>query len=271
VFRYALGNLFDFNPETDAIPVADMLEIDQWILLRAEELVAKCRGWYDEFAFHKVYRAVYDFTTTDLSAIYFDISKDRLYTAAPRSVLRRSAQTAMHRIIYALVRLLSPLLSFTAEEVWGYLCKPADSPASVHLALFPEAGELTSGLTIEQRRRLTNWEPLMAARDQVLKALESARADKLIGKSLEARVHLRVGADLYPLLEEYRDELPALFIVSQVVLEKSGEPSMSVEIERAEGDKCERCWKYMPEVGKNAEFPTLCQACQDVVRGLGSE
>ena len=144
VFRYALGNLFDFNPETDSVPAHEMPEIDQWILLRAEELVAKCRGWYDEFAFHKVYRAVYDFTTTDLSAIYFDVSKDRLYTAAPRSVLRRSAQTAMHRIIYALVRLLAPLLSFTAEEVWGYFCKPANSPESVHLTVFPEPSELTS-------------------------------------------------------------------------------------------------------------------------------
>ncbi len=271
VFRYALGNLFDFNPERDAIPVDEMPEIDQWILLRAEELVAKCRGWYDEFAFHKVYRAVYDFTTTDLSAIYFDVSKDRLYTAGPRSISRRSAQTAMYRIIYALVRLLAPLLSFTAEEVWGYLCKPANSPESVHLALFPEPIELTSGLTIEHRKRLTNWEPLMALRDQVLKALESARADKLIGKSLEARVDLRVPDDLYPLLDEYRNDLPALFIVSQVVLEKSSEPSISIAIERADGDKCERCWKYTPEVGRNTEFPTLCDACRDVVRELVGE
>ena len=111
----------------------------------------------------------------------------------------------------------------------------------------------------------------MAVRDLVLKALESARADKLIGKSLEARVRLRAGADLYPLLEEYGAELPALFIVSQVVLEKSSEPSISIEIERAEGDKCERCWKYTTEVGRSAEFPTLCDACQEVVRDLAGE
>src|SRR6202049_2839868 len=118
LFRYALGNLADFNPETDSVPIAEMPEIDQWILLRAGDLVFKCRGWYDEFAFHKVYRAVYDFATTDLSAIYFDISKDRLYTAAPKSRLRRSAQTAVYRIVYALVRLIAPFLAFTTEEVW---------------------------------------------------------------------------------------------------------------------------------------------------------
>jgi len=232
-------------------------------------LVAKCRGWYDEFAFHKVYRAVYDFATTDLSAIYFDISKDRLYTAAPKSSLRRSAQTAMYRITYALVRLIAPFLAFTTEEVWGFLPKPAGSPESVHLALFPEPSELTAGLTVEQRKRLTNWDGLMAVRDQVLKALETARAeDKLIGKSLEARVRLSAGADLYPLLEEYRDELPSVFIVSQVVLEKSSGPGLSVRIERAEGDKCERCWKYTTEVGQNADFPTLCAACQAAVREI---
>jgi isoleucyl-tRNA synthetase len=247
-----------------------MPEIEQWILSRAEDLVAKCRGWYDEFAFHKVYRAVYDFATTDLSAIYFDISKDRLYTAAPKSRLRRSAQTAIYRITYALVRLVAPFLAFTTEEVWGFLTKPAGSPESVHLALFPEPGELTAGLTLEQRKRLTNWDGLLAVRDQVLKALENARTDKMIGKSLEARVWLKAG-DLYPLLEEYRDELPAVFIVSQVVLERSNEPGLSVRIERAEGGKCERCWKYTAEVGQNAEFPALCEACQEAVREILGE
>ena len=272
VFRYALGNLADFNPETDAVPIAEMPEIDQWILSRAEDLVAKCRGWYDEFAFHKVYRAVYDFATTDLSAIYFDISKDRLYTAAPKSRLRRSAQTAIYRIVYALVRLIAPFLSFTTEEVWGFLPKPAGAPDSVHLAMFPEPAELTAGLTIPQRERLTNWDRLMAVRDEVLKALETARADeKLIGKSLEARVQLKAGAELYPLLDQYRNELPAVFIVSQVDLDQSTEPGLSVRIERAEGDKCERCWKYMPEVGTSAEFPTLCAACQDAVREILGE
>jgi isoleucyl-tRNA synthetase len=130
---------------------------------------------------------------------------------------------------------------------------------------------LTAGLTVEQRKRLTNWDGLMAVRDQVLKALETARADKLIGKPLEARVRLDAGANLYPLLEEYRDELPAVFIVSQVVLERSSDPDLSVRIERAEGAKCERCWKYTTEVGQSAEFPTLCAACQEAVREILGE
>ncbi|MGH9632909.1 MAG: isoleucine--tRNA ligase, partial [Bryobacteraceae bacterium] len=124
-FKYALGNLSDFDPESDALPPEQLLEIDQWILFQTEELIRNCRRWYGEFAFHRMYHAVYDFATSDLSAMYFDISKDRLYTAAPRSQSRRSAQTALYRINYALVRLLAPLLTFTTEEVWSHMKRPA--------------------------------------------------------------------------------------------------------------------------------------------------
>jgi len=267
VFRYALGNLYDFNPEKDAVTTAEMPEIDLWILAKTEEMVAKCRAWYDEYAFHKVYRAVYDFTTADLSAVYFDIVRDRLYTTAPRSRARRSAQTAIYRILYALVRLLAPFLSFTTDEVWGELPKPAGSPDSVHLALFPDPSELTLGIAPAQRERLANWDKLMAVRDEVLKALEVARqVEKKIGKPLEAQVILTAPQEVYPLLQEYLDDLPAIFIVSQVVLKKGD--TLSVAIERAEGDKCERCWKYTNEVGQSTEFPTLCEPCQRAVREI---
>jgi isoleucyl-tRNA synthetase len=267
VFRNSLGNLYDFNPETDAVTMEQMPEIDQWILLKTEELVARCRAWYDEYAFHKVYRAVYDFATTDLSAVWVDIAKDRLYTAAPRSLKRLAAQTAIYRIVYALVRLLAPLLSFTTEEVWGYLCKPAGSPDSVHLALLPEPNELTQGLTIQQRERLANWNTLMLVRDQVLKSLEVARqVEKRIGKSSEAKVVLTAGPDFYPLLLEYAADLPAVFIVSQVQLEQGSDHGVSVEIQRAEGSKCERCWKYTLDVGSDPEFPTICAACSDAIK-----
>ncbi len=266
-FRWTLGNLSDFNPERDRVAAGEMAEIDRWILLRAEDLVAKCRAWYGEFAFHKVYRAVYDFAATDLSAVYFDVSKDRLYTAAPKSQRRRSAQTAIYRITQALVRLIAPLLAFTTEEVWGYLPKPAGSPGSVHLALFPEAEELTEGFTAEHRKLLAKWEKLMAVREQVLKPLELARQEKFIGAPLEARVRLKAPDDLYPLLDEYLRELPALFIVSQVELEH-GAGTLTAEIERAAGSKCERCWKYTPEVGQDAEFPTLCAACKEAVQEM---
>jgi isoleucyl-tRNA synthetase len=266
VFKNALGNLYDFNPDLDTVPGHDLAEVDQWILLKAEELIAKCRVWYDEYAFHKVYRAFYDFATTDLSAVWVDIVKDRLYTAGPRSLSRRSAQTALYRITYALVRLLAPVLSFTCEEVWGYLSKPAGSPDSVHLALLPEPSEMTQGITLLQRERLVHWDNLMLVRDQVLKALEVAREEKKIGKSLEAKVVLTAGFDLHPLLGQYESDLPALFIVSQVRLEQGTENGVTVEIQSADGTKCERCWKYTLDVGSDPEFPTLCAPCSGAIK-----
>jgi isoleucyl-tRNA synthetase len=262
-FRYLLGNTSDFRAETDSVPGGRLLEIDQWILIRAEELIARCLVWYQEFAFHKVYRAVYDFATVDLSAIYFDVLKDRLYTSAARSPARRSAQTALDRLAHALVRLAAPILTFTAEEVWTHLRQPE----SVHLALFPAPDELTRDITGEQRKRAGNWDRLIEVRQDVLKSLEVARKEKFIGAPLEARVHLSVNGDLYPLLQEYSSELPGLFIVSQVSLDKrtQGSGDVAVKVERAAGVKCERCWKYTTDVGSNGAFPTICGPCAEAV------
>jgi len=266
VFKNALGNLYDFNPDSDVVLFGELPEIDQWILLKAEELVAKCRAYYDEYAFHKVYRAAYDFATTDLSAVWADIAKDRLYTTAAKSHARRSAQTVNYRIAYALVRLLAPLVSFTTEEVWGYLCKPAGSPDSVHLALFPEPEELTQGITVAQRERLANWDKLMPVREQVLKELEIARQAKQIGKPLEARIVLSTNnSDLYSLLRAYASDLPEAFIVSEVDV-RHGEQDLLVAVERAKGTKCERCWKYKTDVGSDPDFPTICAACADAIK-----
>jgi isoleucyl-tRNA synthetase len=146
------------------------------------------------------------------------------------------------------------------------LCKPAGSPDSVHLALLPEPSELTEGITLQQRERLANWDRLIPVRDQVLKSLEGARADKRIGKSLEAGVVLTAGPDLYPLLNEYAADLPAVFIVSQVEVLRGASDGVSIEIQRAQGAKCERCWKYTLDVGSNPEFPTLCAACSDALK-----
>jgi isoleucyl-tRNA synthetase len=264
-FRYALGNLSDFDPEQDALPAGELLELDQWILTRTETLVHNCREWYNEFAFHRVYHDVYDFATATLSALYFDVLKDRLYTFAPRSRERRSAQTALYRITYALVRLLAPVLTFTSEEVWDSFRRPAGAPDSVHLASFPEPGELTAGLSDGQQKRAANWERLVEVRENVLKRLEVARQEKSIGAPLEARVRLRANGSLYPLLEEYARELPGLFIVSQVALERQPDGALSVEVERAAGAKCERCWKYTTDVGSHPEWPTICAACAEAV------
>jgi isoleucyl-tRNA synthetase len=265
-FRYALSNLFDFDPSRHSVPASAMLEIDQWILVRAEELVRRCVGWYGEYAFHKVYRAAYDFVTIELSSIYFDVLKDRLYTSAAESHARRSAQTAIYRLNYALVRLLAPLMAFTTDEVWGHVSKPEGAPDSVHMALLPAPEELTEGLPEEARVRAANWDRLLPVRDLVLKSLETARQEKFIGAPLEARVRLDVNGDLYPLLQQYAGELPALFIVSQVALSNNGSDQLALRVERAEGTKCERCWKYRTDVGSDQDFPTVCAPCASAVK-----
>jgi isoleucyl-tRNA synthetase len=216
----------------------------------------RCRGWYDTLEFHKVYRAIYDFATADLSARYFDILKDRLYTAATSSTARRSGQTALYKVHYALVRLMAPLLAFTADEVWSYTAKPAGSPSSVHLALLPEPAEVASGL---DAARLAEWDQLMEVRDVVLKALEEARQAKLIGTSLEARVRLQGYRGL-------ETDLPSVFIVSQVLLEPGDQ--LRAVIERADGQKCERCWKYSTAVGQDQEYPTVCDSCSSALRDM---
>jgi len=260
-FRYMLGNLSGFDPDADAVPAAEMAEFDQWILLRAEHLVERCRAWYDEFEFHKVYHNAYAFATVDLSSIYFDVLKDRLYTYAPRSHARRSAQTALYRLLDALVRLLAPIMSFTCEEVWTHMGRTG----SVHTAWFPEPAELSAGLDEAARKRAADWDRLMEVRGNVLKSLETARNEKLIGAPLEARVRLSADGDLYPLLERYARHLPALFIVSQVDLDNAGGEALGVRVERADGTKCQRCWKYTTDVGSDARFPTVCGGCADAL------
>ncbi len=254
--KFSLGNLFDFDPGKNSVALDDMLEIDRWILARTEDLIRRCRAWYDDLEFHKVYRAIYDFATVDLSARYCDILKDRLYTMATNSRERRSGQTALYRVHYALVRLMAPFLSFTTEEVWGYTAKPAGAPESVHLALLPEPEEVASGLA---PAKLAAWDRLMDVRDVVLKALEEARQAKLIGKSLEARVRLQG-------YQDFEADLPEVFIVSQVVLEPGDE--LRAIVERADGTKCERCWRYSTLVGEDDDFPTVCDRCTAALKEM---
>ena len=265
-FKYMLGNTHDFDTAKDSVPGDELFEFDQWILIRAEDLIARCRIWYDEYAFHKIYRAVYDFTTVDLSSIYFDVLKDRLYTSAAKSKGRRSAQTAIHRLVQALVRLLAPILVFTTEEVWGVL----GGEGSVHTAHFPEPSNLTAGISGAQRAHAEHWNDLISVRDGVLKTLEDARQEKTIGAPLEAHVHLTADDALAPVLEEYRSELPGLFIVSQVSLKNGIESGVDVRVERAAGLKCERCWKYLPDVGSRAAWPTICNFCANAVEEIQS-
>jgi isoleucyl-tRNA synthetase len=263
-FRYILGNTSGFKYSEDAVSGDELLEIDQWILFGAEELVRKCRAFYDDFQFHKVYRAVYDFAAADLSSVYFDVLKDRLYTSAPKSLARRSAQTALYRLGYALVRLMAPVLTFTSEEVWPHL----GMKGSVHTSFFPTPDELSHEIPETLRDRTASWDRLMPVRDEVLKALESARQEKYIGAPLEASVVLSASGDLYQLLHSYAGELGGLFIVSRVELKLGEGDSLGVTIGRAPGVKCERCWKYTEDVGCSDEFPTVCAFCASVLEEI---
>lgn len=266
-FRFALSNLFDFDPQAHILADSDLWEIDAWMLRRTGALVAECREWYANFEFHRVYHALHDFCTVDLSAFYFDVLKDRLYTFAPNNRGRRSAQTAVYRIADALVRLIAPILAFTAEEVWKHLPRLASDPESVHMASFRVAKRFEDAF---DGSRSKNWEQLAKVREEVLKALEQARVSKTISGSLEARVTLGADGSLLALLQKYAKSLPALFIVSQVEIAGAdldgATPATSMEglrirVERASGKKCERCWNYSVHVGESADYPTWCERC----------
>jgi isoleucyl-tRNA synthetase len=278
-FRYCLGNLYDFDPQRDALEGGQLEELDAWALWRTAEIMERVRDAYREYAFHKVYRAVYDFATVDLSAFYFDILKDRLYTAPARSRRRRAAQTALYRIADALVRAVAPLLPFTAEEVWTHLPKAAGREKSVHLSLFSGPEELRQRVPQEYLRRLENWPQLIAVRNAALKALEVARQEKFIGGSLEARVLLSAEGELHGLLEAYRHALPSIFIVSQVEIsegplsaaQETELPGLRVEIEKALGAKCERCWNYSEQVGQDSRYPTVCERCSEALEEISRQ
>jgi isoleucyl-tRNA synthetase len=274
LFRYVLSNLDGFDPAKDAVPFNQLEAVDQYILRKTWALAADVIRWYEEFAFHKIYHAVNHFVVVELSAFYVDIVKDRLYTYAKKSQGRRAAQTALWRIGEALTRLLAPIMSFTCDEVWQYLPKLESRPASVHLAKFPEAKDvLGEGVPVEDASQKEDWTKLLAVRDQVLKALEEARNKKEIGKSLEAQIKVTASDPYYPVLERYQPDLRYAFIVSQVNLEKSknGAGNLAVEVAKAAGKECERCWNYSTRVGEDSNYPTLCERCTPVVKQIEGE
>ncbi len=272
--RFVLQNLYDFDPGRSAVAFGEMESLDQFMLLQTADLDAEVREWYSGFAFHKVYQRVLNFCVVDLSAIYFDVLKDRLYTWAPESRGRRSAQTAIWRIGEALVRLLAPMMSFTADEVWHYLPRLQGRPESVHLAQFFSGAEITGNISPREGLDLvrSDWETLLGVRSEVLKALEEARNSKLIGGSLEAGVGLSAPRASLPVLERHRADLRYLFIVSDVQLQAApsgdGTAALGVTVTKAPGQKCERCWNYSLHVGENPEYPTICERCTEALRGL---
>ncbi len=266
--RFLLGNLYDFDPTTNRIATADLPELDRWIGHRTADLVTRVRRAYEAFSFHQVVQHLVNFCAVDLSSLYLDIVKDRLYTAGPTSHARRSAQTALYDVVDTLVRLMAPILSFTAEEVWTSLPGGAPSP-SVFLVDFPEAKPADAEFA-------ARWETLLDVRGAVTKALEEARQSGAIGHSLDARVELAGTAQLQPVLKSIAADWPALLIVSQVDLDTDLPasaasplmPELRVRIDKARGGKCERCWNYSEAVGGDAAHPGLCERCQPVVKEL---
>jgi isoleucyl-tRNA synthetase len=284
-FRYILGNLYDFDPSKHRVAVSAMEPVDRYILYEACLFMRDVCAHYLEFAFHKIYQRVNNFCIVGLSAFYFDILKDRLYTSAQNSEARRSAQTTLWKLGETLVRAVAPIMSFTAEEVWQYLPQLPHREPSVHLAEFWGEGEifdtlLTGGLgTVEavseyaESRR--DWETIRIVREDVLKALEAARNNKLIGTGLEAQVAITAADPVYSVLKRYADQLRYLFIVSAVTLSQSSGNGSSggvrVEVKRADGLKCERCWNYSTHVGEDKDYPTICERCSTVLKELESE
>ncbi len=257
--RYLASNLYDFDPARDAIETARLQEVDRFALSRYGEAAKTVLHAYEEYDFPSIFQAINQFTTVDLSAFYADVSKDRLYTFGSGSHERRSAQTAMYIIADGLTRMLAPILVVTADELWRHL--PGNRESSVHLAEFPSGTDALIDPALTER-----WEALMRIRDEVNRALETARQAKTIGNSLGARVTLGArGADA-ALLERYRDDLPMLFIVSHVDLETiAGEGPVEISIARAEGTKCARCWRIVPSVSAEPGTEGLCDRCRDAL------
>jgi isoleucyl-tRNA synthetase len=291
-FRFLLGNLADFEPARDAVADSELLPLDRYMLARARELVEKVSGvdgkggWYGDFQFHRVYHAINEFCIVDLSAFYLDILKDRLYTFAPKGVERRSAQTVLWRITEALVRLVAPILTFTADEVWQYLPAVSDRPASVHLALFPKADDLGAA----EASLLDEWTNLLAIREQVFQRIEAKRQEKTIGKSLEAKICIYARGSVLDLLRRYEPVLEELLNVSKVAIVEV-DPSQqlpagdmpsatfvllnhAIVVSPADGHKCDRCWRYYPDDSPKAvrqfgSWPNVCGRCADALRQMG--
>ena len=259
--RFILSNLGDFNPDTDSVSVEKLDGIDKWAMARMDEIIEKCKAAYDKFDFHIVYSTMRDFCTIDLSNFYLDILKDRLYVEKADSESRRAAQTVIYNILRTMTLYLAPVISFTAEEIWGYMPRSEkDDAESVFFNKLPEK----SGVSADEEF-MEKWEKIDELRDIVNKALEEARGQKLIGKSLEAKVTLNCGRDWYEFAKSVENDLVAAFIVSAVSVEKSEFDGVDVKVEVAPGEKCERCWTHSDTVGKCAEHPTLCARCAEIV------
>ncbi|WP_147531976.1 isoleucine--tRNA ligase [Bacillus marasmi] len=267
-FRFLLGNLADFNAETDAVAFEELREVDQFMLVKLNKVIKTVRDSYENYEFATIYHAVNNFCTLDLSSFYLDFAKDVLYIETSNNHERRAIQTVLHESLIALVKLVTPILPHTADEVWGYI--PTATEVSVQLTDLPEYQELPNASKLEEK-----WTLFMKLRDDVLKALEEARNEKVIGKSLTAKVTLYVNEATRELLDSIDENLMQLFIVSgfEVAGTYGDAPENAVKLDnaaivvtKAEGETCERCWTVTTEVGQDSDHPTLCPRCATVVK-----
>jgi isoleucyl-tRNA synthetase len=253
-FRFILGNIYDFP--INFVP-HNLSPIDKLIMHRLQMFIKNATNAYESFEYFKFYQCLYNFCVVDLSSLYFDIIKDILYTYSKDSMERRAAQWTLFKICDALVKVIAPVLPFTAEEVWKYF--PGKNSESIHMTKFPEIEEEFINEELAKK-----FEKIMNIRDEILKKIEEHRKNKIIGKSLEAKVIIKCGNNLYSILNEFYNFLPTIFIVSQVELEKV-DGTLSISVEKADGKKCERCWRWCTSVGASNEYPTICSRCINVI------
>ena len=271
--RFMVGNLFDFDPGNDGVDDDELLEIDRWALHRLQGLTERILGAYNKYEFHTIVHALNNFCTVDMSALYLDVMKDRLYVSAPASPTRRAAQTVIFRILTTVTKLMAPILTFTAEEIWKHLPEGSFPEESVHLAQFPAVESRYVDAELAE-----DWERLLQVRAEVSKALETARKDKIIGQSLNAEVRIEAAGELKAFLAARESKMADLFIVSSarlvekadglVVLPSEGIEGLVVAIDKATGERCDRCWIVSESVGRSSEHPTACARCVDVMASL---
>ncbi len=259
--RYILGNLADFNPDTDMVALSELTSIDKWAIAQLNNLIDKVKTAYDNYEFHIVYHSIHNFCVVDMSNFYLDVLKDRLYTEKADSKLRRAAQTAIYLILNAMTRMLAPILAYTSDEIWKYLPHAANEQAE-HVIF----NEMPAKLDLDvDDSFMAYWDEIHALRDDVKKSLETIIKDKTIKSSLEAKVTLCAGGDKLAFLKKAENELAAAFIVSEVVIEDNG-GELDIAVEKAEGEKCERCWIISRTVGADSTHPTLCAHCCETLK-----
>ena len=254
--RFLLANVSDFDPAKDSVADADLLEIDRFALSRAAQLQADILAHFKDYEFHPVVSKLQIYCSEDLGAFYLDVLKDRLYTNAPKSLARRSAQTVLYRITHAMLRWMAPFLSFTAEEAW----QAFGTSESIFMETFSDLGTPDEAL-------LTKWTRIREIRDQVNKDIETLRADGKVGASLQASVNLQVGPEDHALLASLGQDLKFVFITSQLILQAGSDMVATVSV--SQDTKCDRCWHYAPDVGVNPAHPTLCGRCDSNLHGAG--